>query len=252
MEPADVLYRMGIDVLPMLVDALDDETPTKTVIESRIVGDASKVCKVNELAALLIVRVADRDFVVRNATKDITIREIGAHAALAPEFKKAVVAWYDAFAKKSPVERKIADVNDGWFRNRLDAVTWLGEHKAAEGRAVIAAWVDGFYGDKKEHPSSLTRAEMATCALALGRIGDKKSLPQVRRVCQDISDEQAQRPADYNIAADLFMAYHGLSLLGAKPEAIKELTRLLAEYGSKMEPNDRKEYEKRLKEASGW
>src|ERR1700722_19602969 len=32
-DPADVLFRMGIDVLPMLADALDDETPTKSVTE---------------------------------------------------------------------------------------------------------------------------------------------------------------------------------------------------------------------------
>ena len=51
---------------------------------------------------------------------------------------------------------------------------------------------------------------------------------------------------------DLFRAYQGLALLGEKDEAVKELKRLFAAYGTEMEASTRKDYEKRLAEAKDW
>jgi hypothetical protein len=45
------------------------------------------------------------------------------------------VEWHGTFAAKTPIERKIADVTDDWFRNRFDAIIWLGATRAGEGRA---------------------------------------------------------------------------------------------------------------------
>ena len=45
--PTDVLYRMGVDALPMLAEALDDETPTATVTDNR--GRDKKVWQVNDV-----------------------------------------------------------------------------------------------------------------------------------------------------------------------------------------------------------
>jgi hypothetical protein len=98
------------------------------------------------------------------------------------------VAWHGKFAVKTPTERKIADVTDSWFRNRFDAIIWLGERGAKDGRAPIVAQVDAFYSDKKREYCTLTRAEMSHCSLALGQIGDKADLPPVRKVCKDISN----------------------------------------------------------------
>jgi RNA polymerase sigma factor (sigma-70 family) len=259
--PTDVLFAMGLDALPMLAEALDDETPTATVITLREGAfKQEKVWKVNEFAALLIVRIADRDFVIGEPQKELGIRDIAQRPKAAPEFRKLVVVWHGKFATMTPTERKVADVTDSWFRNRFDAVIWLGWTKAKDGRAPIVARVDEFYTDPKRESSSLTRTEMTHCALALGQIGDRASLPQVRRVCEDVSHTvyMAYRPLDQgrwgvgsSMNEDLFRAYLGLTLLGEKDEAVKELKRLLATYGAEMEASTRKDYEKRLKAAKG-
>jgi RNA polymerase sigma factor (sigma-70 family) len=252
--PTDVLYRMGVDVLPVLAEALDDETPTATVTDLREGSlREKKVWRVNELVALLIVRVADRDFVVGEPGKEVGVREIAAHPKAAPEFRKAVVAWHAAFAAKTPTERKVADVTGPWFRNRFDAVIWLGEHKAKAGRAPVAARVDAFYADPKRSFDSTSRAEMSHCALALGQIGDKAALPQVRRVCADMSYwVETYDNSGSSMLEDLFRAYRGLALSGEKDAALKELVRLGADYAPKFEKSYQKEFADRLKEAKGW
>jgi RNA polymerase sigma factor (sigma-70 family) len=254
--PTDVLYQMGVDVLPILAEALDDETPTKTVTDNRRGpprNRGEKVWKVNELVALLIVRIADRDFVTGKSDQELTIREIAQRPQAAPEFRKMVVEWHGKLAAKTPTERKIADVTDSWFRNRFDAIIWLGEKKAKDGRAPIAAWVDTFYADPKRKFSTLTRAEMSHCSLALGQIGDEAGLPQVRKVCKDMSYWlETYGIAGSAMVEDLFRAYHGLALLGCKDEAIKELERLLAAHGAKIEASFKKEYAERLTAAKDW
>jgi hypothetical protein len=249
--PTDVLYKMGIDVLPMLAEALDDETPTATVTDNRR-GDRN-VWQVNELVALLVVRIAERDFVICDPGKEVGIREIRQQPKDAPAFRKQVLDWHSKFAARTPLERKIADVGDAWFRNRFDAIIWLGNTKAKEGRAVIAARVDTFYADPKRGYDSLTRAEMTHCALALGQIGDPEGLPAVRKVCRDMSYWiETYLNADSAMLTDLFRSYQGLALLGHKTAALEELTRLEVRYGAQFEPSYRKEFADRLKAAKDW
>ena len=253
--PTDVLHRMGVDALPFLAEALDDETPTETVIVTRW---ETKVWKVNELAARLVWLIADRDFVLGEQDKEVSVREIALHPKLAPEFRKLVTDWHEKFASNTPTERKLADLADPLFRNRFDAVIWLGENKAKEGRAPIAALIDGYYGDPNRSLDSTSRAEMSYCALALGLIGDERSLPQVRRVCAAMSEEihMAYRPqgrsgVGSSMNEHLFRSYRALTLLGKHTEAVKELNRLFATYGSEMDETRRKEFEKMLEQAKG-
>jgi hypothetical protein len=251
--PTDLLYEMGFDILPMLAEALDDETPTATVITQRE-GDFKHVkrWKVRDFAALLIVRNAGRDFVIGEFPKELGIRDIEQRPKAAPEFRKVVLAYHSKFAGKSQMERVIADVTDPWFRNRFDAIIALGNGKSKQGRAPIAAHLDAFYADKNREFSSLTRAEMSHCSLALGQIGDKASMPQVRRVCKDMSCWlETYGPQGSAMLEDLFRSYQGLALLGEKDEAIKELERLFAAHGAKFEEHQKKEYAERLKAAKG-
>jgi RNA polymerase sigma factor (sigma-70 family) len=256
--PTDLLFQMGLDALPMLAEALDDETPTVTVTDNR--GRDKRVWKVNDLVGLLIWRIAERDFVIGEPQKELGIRDIAQRPKAAAEFRKLVVAWHGKFAAKTPTERKIADVTDTWFRNRFDAIIWLGWTRAKEGRAPIAARVDAYYADEKRSVDSTTQAEMTHCAQALGQIGDRASLPQVRRVCADLSHavymsyrplDQGRRGGGSSLNENLFRAYDGLALLGEKEEAVKELQRLLTTYGAEMEASTRKDYEERLKAAKG-
>ncbi len=183
----------------------------------------------------------------------LTIRDLNAQPGTAADFRKAVLGWYAANRDKTPTERKVADVTDVWFRNRFDAVIWLGQAKAKEGRAPIAARIDAYYDDPKRSVDTTSRAEMGHCALALGQIGDKASLPQVRRVCEDLSAWPGTYGAgDSGLIEDLFRAYRGLALLGAKEEALKELERVLAAHGEKFDAGARKEYAEKLKAAKGW
>jgi RNA polymerase sigma factor (sigma-70 family) len=249
----DLLFAMGLDVLPMLAEALDDEAPTATVITQRE-GDfkQEKVWKVNDFAALLIVRIADRDFVIGELPKYLGIRDIAERPKAALEFRKMVVAWHGKFATKTQTERKIADVTDPWFRNRFDAIIWFGQGKVNDGRAPIVARVDAFYADKNREYSSLTRAEMSHCSLALGQIGDKADLPPVRKVCKDISYWlETYGIQGSQMLEDLFRSYQGLVLLGEKDAAIQELERLFAAHGAKFEESAKKEYAERLKAAKG-
>ncbi len=259
--PTDVLYAMGLDALPMLAEALDDETPTATVITARG-GDVMqvKVWKLNEFAALLIVRIAGRDFVIGEFPKALDIRDIAQNPKEAPRFRKLVVAWHSKFATKTPTERTLADLTDPWFRNRFDAIIALGNGKVKEARAPIAARVDAYFADPNREVSSTTQWEMTYSALALGQIGDRASLPQVRRVCADMSHTMymSYRPLDQgrwgrgsSLNENLFRAYDALTLLGQKDEAVTELTRLLATYGAEMEASTRKDYEERLNAAKG-
>ena len=70
-NPMTLLGDMDIEVVPILVEALDDNTPTKTVndLDRRHwvepgVPHRLHVWKVNELLALLIQDIADQDFFV--------------------------------------------------------------------------------------------------------------------------------------------------------------------------------------------
>src|SRR5262249_19284720 len=156
--PTDVLYTMGLDALPMLAEALDDETPTATVVTLRE-GDfkQEKVWRVNELVALLIVRIADRDFVIGEPGKELGIRGLAQRPRSAPEFRKLVTDWHRKSAALTSTERLVADVTDGWFRNRFDAVIALGGARAEAGRAPIAARIDAYYADERRSLDSTTQ-----------------------------------------------------------------------------------------------
>jgi RNA polymerase sigma factor (sigma-70 family) len=224
--PFEHLYRMGFDVLPQLAEALDDDTLTES--RNHSYSERKKVYRVNELVARLIVELASHDFVLdpdppAKAVGDPPgIRDLNANPRPAADFKKAVLDWYAANRDRTPAERKIADVNDPWFRNRFDAVEWLAEHKRDAGRRAIEKRVDAILAGSAE--DTLVYSELSLCAEVLGRIGDKASLPQVRAVCQYLTndDRWATGGAGPHPSRH-FEAFHGLALLGEKDEALRGL-----------------------------
>jgi hypothetical protein len=249
--PAKTLYNMGLDVLPALVDALDDNTPTAVVEPSRTMGEA-RTWRVNELVARLIVRIAQHRFVIGEFPNESLLSwHIGKHPNLVPQFKRLVLAWYEENRDRTLEERKIADVSDPWFRNRLDAVEWLGEHKVFKARLAIVQYIDSIFASKERN--SLRDAEMAESALALGQIGDKRSLPEVQRVCEYL----ARRLKEHGVTGSmdvstLFQAYQGRALLGEKFESLQELHALYDQCAKRMEALDRNEYQERMKKAEKW
>jgi hypothetical protein len=256
-NPMARLFGMGLDVLPVLVKALDDGTPTKTATEVR--PGRKRRWKANELVALLISRISDRVFAIVQGENEVDLGDVGTHPDLIPQFQKLVLAWYIKNAKKTLAERRIADVDSDVLRNRLDAIEWIGEHREKAGQKAILDRIDAIFAAKKA--SSSVDAELAACALALGRIGDKATTHAVRRICKHFSywTYMSYRPLTEGRSGRyssqdyyLFRAYQGLALLGAKDEALRELRRLYDAYSSEMEPGTRKEFQNCLEAADRW
>jgi RNA polymerase sigma factor (sigma-70 family) len=264
--PMDVLYRMGLDVLPQLAEALDDRTPTKTVTilrpGLRRAGEEGekKVWLVNELVARLIVELASHDFVLdtepgKGVGNPPGIRDLNVQPHPVPDFRKAVWDWYAANRDKTPVERKVADVTDRWVGNRLDAIRWLGEQKSDAGRRAIEQRADAIITEIQKASDTLIWSELSLCGLALGQIGDKASLPQVRAVCRCLSDTNdfVWATSGWGVSPSTFFeAFQGLALLGEKEEAFRGLKAAYEKHKDKMGAEQQQELQRELDKARQW
>lgn len=260
-ESVNALLQMGFDVLPQLAEALDDTTPTKTVTTSyssrfpKGAGGYKKVWLVNEFVGRLIFQIASHDFVLDPKADGFPpgIRDLNTQPHSAVEYKKAVLDWYAANPKKSPAERKIDDVNDLWFRNRFDALEWLGENKIAAGRRPIEKRIDALFDEARTQENSLLWSELSACGLALGKIGDKEALPQVRAVCRFLTHDDRWATGGAGPNPDtLFEAAHGRALLGEKDEALRELEGVLEKHPDRYQGGREKEFRDELDKARRW
>lgn len=246
---------MGLDVLPVLAEALDDNTPTQRFHVDKYGKRITRI-PVNEWVARLIVGLAQRNFVLGDQPHERLIHEVGTFPELTPRFQRLVLDWYAHNRNRTLTQRKIMDLSDGWFRNRLDALEWLGRRKEASGTAAIIRYIDRNLA--KESVDTLTDTELAESALALGQIGDRSALPAVRRV-RDHLLKYAEGPnglpayfQDYIAPAKLFQVYQSLALLGEKSRALKDLQRLYARHAAAMQPKARRDYQRKLKAAALW
>jgi hypothetical protein len=249
-NPMKALHNMGISVLPTLAEALDDGTPTKTVTR---VGRPSErrgsphLWKVNELVALLIRDITNHEFVLGEWRSEVNLRDIESHRDLISQFQKEILRWYKENKDRTQEERMIANL-DSSPHNRLDAERWLGTKKSIKAVPFLVNRIDGILDERE---SSLTETELAEVSLALGRIGDPKGLPAVKKACDHLSIRLPRSPGSAAVR-DLFSAYHGLALLGQKKEALAESNRIYKEASPRMEPLRKKEFEERLAEAAKW
>jgi RNA polymerase sigma factor (sigma-70 family) len=262
-DPLNVLSRMGLDVLPKLAEALDDITPTRT--ETTDGSGRKKEWRVNDLVARLIVNIAERDFTIAKQPgtfppdlRDldlIGIRELNTQPGAPAGFKKAVLDWYASNRGRSLAERKIADLGDPW--NYIDAVRWLAEHKSAAGRRAIEKRVDAVLAELRQQKRIHTGmwAEIAFCGEALGKIGDKASLPKVREICRYLSDYEVQNWATGSAgpnAQTFYEAFHGLALLGEKEEAVRGLQAMYDRYRARYRVDRQGEHEDFVARARKW
>ena len=124
-DAAGRLSRMGIDAVPFLAEALDDATMTQTIRDSRrFVGNPMPDVPVNELAARIIVMICGRTFTVPRGDAQADIRH-GSIGDLAPQYQKAIAAWYAANRDRTYVQRRIADLEDASHNNRLDSLNYF-------------------------------------------------------------------------------------------------------------------------------
>ena len=262
-DAIDVLYRMGFNVLPILAEALDDATPSRMPIydygKQSMIGSGSLDTamdeevrratrigewKVNQLVGALIDAIADREFVIVRDKKEYAIRAIGDKPELVPEFKKLVLDWYAENAKRTPLERKIADVQSNVARNRSSAIWWFGYNKEKAGRDAVAARMETILADS---PTSSPHAgELAEGALTLGQLGDVASIDVVRRICRTLAHhvKVSNGMDDY-----LFTACEGLALLGEKDDAISELDQFRAHNLTRWDSYFDEMYQRRIADA---
>jgi hypothetical protein len=253
-NPMIALRALGVDVLPILAEALDDDTPTNTVVDVDYRKGASRVphrfrvWKVNELVARLVPQIANHEFVLGEWGQGISLDQIGSQPKRAPEFRKQIITWYETNKNRTLEERRIADL-DSNLRNRLDAAFWLGRQGSTKAVPALSKRIETILGSKEE--SSSTQTELAACSLALGQIGDTKAISTVKNACDHLAYWAPRTPAS-GALHDLFAAYHGLAMLGQKNEALANLKRIYREHGQTMEPHTRKEYEAKLSQAANW
>lgn len=250
--PFRTLSKMGMNILPILVEALDDATPTLCVTASRNLRGKDKIWKVNEFVALLIVGAASRNFVTgKYPNEQILSQAFERSPELAPQFQKIVLDWYAKNRNKTLKQRKIEETEDSWFRNRFDAVALLGTQKIRAGRTAIEASIDRTLAVKEGN--SLIETEAAQNAFALAQIGDGRSLPHVRRVCRYLSEGMERNNIRHSsVLPDLFQAHHARAMLGEKAQAIENLENLYRKCSPQMRPSEPKEYRKRMQEAKKW
>jgi hypothetical protein len=259
-RPAQAIYDMGLGVLPILAEVLGDATPTSVVERDTRRGTGKeKVWQMNEIVARLIRRISEREFVLGKHPGEVCLSwDLRNNPNLIPQFKKLVLGWYRKNGKKTWTQRKIDDLEDSYFRNRLDAVEWLGERKVAAAEVPIIRYLNRWLLHARTVPNSLTDAELAEGARSLGQIGGRKSLPFVRSVCKHLVDWVDGPPGTggggigYVGPDKLFMAYRAMAMLGAKKEAVKDLESVWSKHKAKMEEFTRKEYEKLLEQAKRW
>jgi hypothetical protein len=133
--------------------------------------------------------------------------------------------------------------------NRADDAKWLGNKKSAKAVHFLAWGIECILGG--EWSSSSADKDLPAICYALGQIGDPTSFSAVRKACDHLSSS-LPNSASRSAIPDLFMAYHGMAMLGHKKEALAELTRIYEKHGAKMEPARRTEYEKQLAAAATW
>jgi hypothetical protein len=255
------IYEMGIDVLPVLTEALDDTTPSQVFLydSHRIGYDGHnwvpiriRAWKVNELVGMLICAIAERRFVAIEKGHTHSIVRVGDTPALVPRFQRLVLDWYAASGKKTPTQRKVEEVSDEFDMNRLNAIAWLGYHKEKAGEAAIQKNVEAIFAAKRSVDSRAY--ELAAGAFALGQIGDSNSMASVRRICGHFSRRLRQNGTlGYGCQSEqLFTAYRGLALLGKKDEALKELDQRYSQYSASMGSNQAEIYKHDLEGAQRW
>ena len=166
--------------------------------------------------------------------------------------------WWRQNSSKSLADRKIDDVNDPIAENRFAAYEWLGRTKAEAGRLPLERRIESLLTGEV---NSLKQSEMASCAESLAKIGRLQSGDLVRKVCDHLSYwvEMSYRPLSEGRAghgsmqlATLFKAYHALSSLGFKEEALKRLQDIKLKYFEEMDRSTQQEFERNLAIALDW
>lgn len=258
--PVSQLIKYGMDAIPDLVPYLADKTFTQGY---RVHGSGSKErARVNEYIILVINRITEHNFYLP-PEQSAAAHLLGATVDPAlpkdiEELQGQINAWWRNNRTRALLDRKIDDVNDPIHENRFSAYEWLGRTKAEAGRLPLERRIDSLLTGEV---NTLKQSEMAACAESLAKIGSVQSADIVRKVCDHLSYwvYMSFRPVSEGRAGrgsmqilDLFKAYHALSSLGFKDEALSRLQELKLKYYGEMDQSTQQEFLRSLETARKW
>ena len=258
--PVSQLIKYGMDAIPDLVPYLADKSLTQGY---RVRGSGWKErARVNEYIILVINRITEHNFYLPPEQSDAA-RIAGAIVDPAlpkdiEELQGQINAWWRNNRTRALLDRKIDDVNDPIHENRFSAYEWLGRTKAEAGRLPLERRIDSLLTGEV---NTLKQSEMAACAESLAKIGSAQSAYIVRKVCDHLSYwvYMSFRPVGEGRAGrgsmqilDLFKAYHALSSLGFKDEALSRLQELKLKYYGEMDQSTQQEFLRNLENARNW
>ena len=258
--PVPQLVKYGMDAIPDLVPYLADKSFTQGY---RAHGSGWKErARVNEYIILVINRITEHNFYLP-PEQSAAARIAG--AAVDPalpgdieELQDQINTWWRNNGTKTLLDRKIDDVNDAIHENRFSAYEWLGRTKTEAGRLPLERRIDSLLTGEV---NTLKQSEMAACAESLAKIGSVQSADIVRKVCEHLSYwvHMSYRPVVEGRAgrgsmqlSGLFKAFHALSSLGFKDQALLRLQELEAKYYGEMDTSTQQEFLRNLEPARNW
>jgi len=258
--PVPQLIKYGMDAVPDLVPYLADKSFTQAY---RFHSNGStQRARVNEYIVLVINRITEHNFYLP-PEQSAAARSAGAFVDPAlpkdiEELQGQINAWWSKNRTRTLLDRKLDDVNDPIHDNRFSAYEWLGRTKAEAGRLPLERRIDSLLTGEV---NTLKQSEMAACAESLAKVGSVQSADKVRKVCDHLSYwvYMSFRPVGEGRAGrgsmqilELFKAYHALSSLGFKDEALSRLNELEVKYYVEMDPSTQQEFLRNLENARNW
>ncbi len=258
--PVPQLIKYGMDAIPDLVPYLADKSFTQAY-RAHSSGWTERA-RVNEYIILVINRITEHNFYLppeqSAAARLLRVTVDPAMPKDIEELQGQINAWWRNNRTKALLDRKIDDVNDPIHENRFSAYEWLGRTKAEAGRLPLEHRIDSLLTGEV---NTLKQSEMAACAESLAKIGNVQSADIVRKVCDHLSYwvYMSFRPVGEGRAGrgsmqilELFKAYHALSSLGFKDEALSRLNELEVKYYVEMDPSTQQEFLRNLENARNW
>lgn len=238
-SPVSELIKYGMDAVPALVPFLADTSFTEAYRTSNK-DRQKKYSRVNEYIIFVINRITEHEFYLPvKPSPDAIAAGAIADPGIAKDMKglqDQINNWWSSNHAKTLLERKIDDTNDPIHNNRFAAYEWIGRAKEDSGRLALERRINTLLTGGV---NSLKQTEMAACAEALAKIGNILSAEFIRKVCDHFDDsvymaywpvEEGRNATGSMDISNLFQAYHSLSSIGFKGEALPRLQQLETKY----------------------
>jgi hypothetical protein len=258
-DPLSPVPRMvrewNINSIPPLIPHLSDTTLTKSF---RFRRDRTKyVVPVNEYVIHIINQITGHVFWPPERLSVIgNVEEPGRGEPVdLEELKARIKFWWDENHTKTPLERRVADLDDRDAINRFRAYEWLGQPDLELGRVALEGKLNALLKDPSLN--TMKYSELAAVVSSLARIGKKESAAPVLRACEYMDKLllNSVRPGDLtsvypggDFLAEYFTCYQGLAALTRVEDVAARLSGFRNANSVNMPEQKLKEFDQRLRE----